>query len=48
MTRIPDNFITGREGRISDNGIIVESFQIAFAALVVAILVLNRKLSKMS
>jgi len=48
ITRIPDNFITGRQGRISDNGMIVESFQIAFVALVVAILVLNRKLSKMS
>ena len=48
ITRIPDNFITGREGRISDNGIIVELFQIAFVTLVITILVLNRKLSKMS
>lgn len=48
ITRIPDNFITGREGRISDNGIIVELFQITFVALVITILVLNRKLSKMS
>ena len=46
ITRIPENFITGREGRISDNGIIVEVFQIAFVVLVIAILVLNRKLSK--
>ena len=44
ITRIPDNFITGRGGRISDNGILTEVFQIAFVALVIAILVLiNRK-----
>lgn len=44
ITRIPDNFITGRGGRISDNGILTEVFHIAFVALVVAILILiNRK-----
>lgn len=43
ITRIPDNFITGRGGRISDNGILIEFFQIAFVALVIAILVIERK-----
>ncbi|BDQ30758.1 hypothetical protein NZNM25_14180 [Nitrosopumilus zosterae] len=43
ITRIPDNFITGRGGRISDNGILVEAFQIAFVGIVIAILVLDRK-----
>jgi len=44
ITRIPDNFITGRGGRISDNGILTEVFQVAFVAIVIAILVLiNRK-----
>lgn len=44
ITRIPDNFITGRGGRISDNGIITEVFQIVFVGIVIAILVLvNRK-----
>lgn len=44
ITRIPENFITGRGGRISDNGILTEVFQIAFVAVVIAILVLvNRK-----
>lgn len=37
ITRIPDNFITGRGGRISDNGIITEAFQLAFVGIVVAI-----------
>jgi len=43
ITRIPDNFITCRGGRISDNGIIVETFQIAFVALIIAILVISKK-----
>ena len=43
ITRIPDNFITGRGGRISDNGVLTEIFQIAFVALVIAILVLDQK-----
>ncbi|MEX0861648.1 hypothetical protein [Nitrosopumilus sp.] len=44
ITRIPDNFITGRGGRISDNGILTEVFQIAFVGIVIAILILvNRK-----
>ena len=38
ITRIPDNFITGRGGRISDNGILTEVFQIAFVGIVIAIL----------
>ncbi|MCA9813237.1 MAG: hypothetical protein KC483_10320 [Nitrosarchaeum sp.] len=42
-TRMPDNFITGRGGRISDNGILTEVFQIAFVGIVIAILVLERK-----
>jgi hypothetical protein len=42
ITRIPDNFITGRGGRISDNGIIVEALQISFVTVMVAILVLER------
>ena len=43
ITRIPDNFITGRGGRISDNGIITEVFQIAFVGIVIAILILEKK-----
>ena len=43
ITRVPDNFITGRGGRISDNGILTEVFQIAFVALVIVILALERK-----
>lgn len=46
VTRIPENFITGRGGRISENGILTEVFQIAFVALVIAILVIERKLNK--
>jgi hypothetical protein len=40
ITRIPDNFITGRGGRISDNGILTEVFQVSFVVIVIAILVL--------
>lgn len=43
ITRIPDNFITGRGGRISDNGILTEAFQFAFVGIVIAILVLLNK-----
>ena len=46
ITRIPENFITGRGGRISDNGILTEVFQIGFVALVIAILVIERKTIK--
>ena len=42
ITRVPDNFITGRGGRISDNGILTEVFQFVFVALVIAILVLEK------
>ncbi len=45
ITRIPENFITGRGGRISDNGILTESFQIAFVAIIIAILVLEKRKS---
>lgn len=43
ITRIPENFITGRGGRISDNGILTEAFQIAFVAITIAILVLEKR-----
>lgn len=43
ITRIPDNFITGRGGKISDNGILTEVFQIAFVGIIIAILVLEKK-----
>ena len=43
ITRIPDNPITGRGGRISDNGILVEVFQIAFIAIAIAILVFQKR-----
>lgn len=43
ITRIPENFITGRGGRISDNGILTEAFQFAFVGIVIAILVLRNK-----
>ena len=43
ITRIPENFITGRGGRISDNGILVEVIQIAFVALVIAILAIGKR-----
>lgn len=46
ITRIPDNFITGRGGRISDNGILTEVFQIAFVALIIAILVMGSKITE--
>ena len=44
ITRIPDNFITGRGGRISDNGILTEVFQIAFVFITIAILVLEKRM----
>lgn len=43
ITRIPDNFITGRGGNVSDNGILVEVFQIAFVAITIALLVLEKR-----
>lgn len=43
ITRIPENFITGRGGRISENAILTEIFQIAFIVIVIAILALERK-----
>jgi hypothetical protein len=45
ITRIPENFITGRGGRISDNGILIESFQIVFVAIVIAILAIGKRKS---
>lgn len=44
IARIPDNFITGRGGRISDNVILTEMFQITFVVLVIAILVLEKRM----
>lgn len=43
ITRIPENPITGRGGRISDNGILVEAFQIAFVAITIAILAYEKR-----
>lgn len=43
ITRIPDNFITGRGGRINDNGILTEVFQIAFVAIVISIMLIGRR-----
>jgi len=43
ITRIPDNFITGRGGRINDNSILIEACQIAFVGIVIAILALGNK-----
>ena len=43
ITRIPENFITGRGGRISDDGIFVEVFQIAFVAIVIAIIAIEKR-----
>jgi len=48
ITRIPENFITGRGGRITDNGILTETFQIAFVVLVIAILVMEKRKPKTS
>jgi len=45
ITRIPENFITGRGGRISDKGIITEVFQIAFVGIVIAIITLTTRKS---
>ncbi len=45
ITRMPENFITGRAGKISDNGILTEVFQIAFVAIVIAILAWQKKAS---
>lgn len=43
ITRIPDNPITGRGGRINENGILVEVFQIAFVAIIIAILAVEKR-----
>ena len=45
ITRIPENFITGRGGRISDNGILIEVFQIAFVAIVITIIAIGQRKS---
>ncbi|MBA3978531.1 MAG: hypothetical protein H0X50_10140 [Nitrosopumilus sp.] len=45
ITRLPDNPITGRAGRIGDSAIIIEIFQIAFVVLMV-ILINKRKSPK--
>ena len=43
ITRMPGNFITGRRGRIDDNGIPTEAFQIAFVIIVIITLALEKK-----
>ena len=43
ITRIPDNFITGRGGRINENGILTEVFQIAFIVIMIIILALEKR-----
>lgn len=43
ITRIPDNPITGRGGPVSQNAIIVETAQIAFIALAIAIIAYERR-----
>jgi hypothetical protein len=43
ITRIPDNPITGRGGSINQNGILVEAFQLAFIAITIAILVIEKR-----
>jgi len=43
ITRIPENPITGRGGRVSDNGVIVEVFQIAFVAITIAIIAYEKR-----
>ena len=43
ITRIPDNLITGRGGPVSQNAIIVESAQIAFIGIAIAILAYERR-----
>jgi hypothetical protein len=45
ITRLPDNPITGRGGRIGDSAIIIEIFQIAFVVLMI-ILISKRKSPK--
>lgn len=42
ITQVPDNFITGRGDRISNNGILTEISQIVFVATVIVILALEK------
>jgi len=46
ITRIPENFITGRGGRINENGILTEIFQVAFITILIAILVLEKRVNQ--
>ena len=46
ITRIPENFITGRAGRIGDNAILTEIFQIAFVVIVIAIIIIEKRKNK--
>jgi ABC-type xylose transport system permease subunit len=46
ITRIPDNPITGRGGRISDTGVATEFFQIAFVVLLVAMIIYEIKVKR--
>lgn len=43
ITRFQDNPITGRAGRISENAILVEIFQITFIAITIAILAFEKR-----
>lgn len=45
ITRLPDNPITGRAGRIGDSAIIIEIFQISFVVLMI-ILISKRRSPK--
>lgn len=46
ITRVPANPITGRGGAISQNGLLVETMQIAYIILTVVILVLELRKTK--
>ncbi len=43
ITRIPDNPITGKDGSISQNAIMVESAQIAYIVITIAIILYELK-----
>ena len=43
ITRLPDNFITGMSGRINENGILTEIFQLVFVGIIILILVLKKR-----
>jgi hypothetical protein len=43
ITRVAGNPITGRAGQLSQNGIIVETMQVAFIVLVIAIILYQKR-----